>query len=385
MCTKLPVKVYGSTQLDISIQEWHAKLPAQALRPWLDGLKLGLQSFFAGETSISTGSACSGSDLVSHCLRAWTHFCRSYFDLDLPDFAPTLAVELHDAKRAFLLAQHPDLTFVMSDVAQLHETKAVNCKTRQYEFIPYPSVMTAGFSCTARSRLNPKAKDNKHCVQLGTCSTGSTFSSIAQFIIRVKPKLSILENVIDLQEKDCPNDTSDEEYIVEYFDAEQMACHSFRLNSIDYGSCSARLRLYFVIFDQVPSGVTSSRFAMIAKLLEAMRVGPASFDRFVLMPEELVEWADVGSQPPKAKKLRESEKEEGRFVDDSCSPGFGGPSPTPIPALQWFASRTITHPAKLGKSLCLPNSEQVWFRGAFGRLRGRVLILNIINISETFL
>jgi hypothetical protein len=302
-----PVGESLRTHLDVLLHTWHGRMPISICRSFISGIRRTMTSVFSSNSPMIIGSACSGSDIASRCIYSFVRFAKDYFAIHSPPIKLGLAVENDPRKREFLLTQHKDLEFLMEDVAMLSQNKAFNHVTKVAGFIPWPRVFSAGFSCTSRSKLNPKSAQNRHCVQGESGETGKTFHAVGGFIVRVRPYLSILENLVELCEKDGPDDTSDEEFIVDYFATFAMACCAFRVNAADYGSCSVRRRLYFVIFDEPPSATSAARLTLVSRYLDSMKVGGGSFAEFCLTEDERDEWSEGMPVMRKSKKAKDTE------------------------------------------------------------------------------
>jgi hypothetical protein len=141
------------TRLDIMMHMWHKAMPLALLRKWLIGLrKLLVDALHCDKEPLRVGTACSGTGLTIKCVCAafsyWKQHCNIL--LEVPELV--LSVEKDKAKQTFLKMQH-DMKFLMEDVAHLKNLRATNLVTMSTHFVPFPTILAAGFSCATRTKI----------------------------------------------------------------------------------------------------------------------------------------------------------------------------------------------------------------------------------------
>lgn len=204
-------------------------------------------------------SACSGSgvaEIVHHAIlaRAGLH-ARVDF-----------ACEKHKAKRTFLKTimerklckdlACEEMPCLFEDVMELNTGRATcamhpgglcNVKRRSDVFV-------CGFSCKTLSSLNSSFKGpTRDCVlsaQLG--SSGSTFKGLTDHASEARPRIIILENVLEMTKEGSPN----VEYLWDSMHTIGFAGASQTFRSVEFAMPQGRVRAYFLLFDMDAYGYT---------------------------------------------------------------------------------------------------------------------------------
>ena len=222
---------------------WHAQLS-----PWvLQRLRLGLQRLADFSATLSVGSMFSGTDVSEKVIFKLHQIWES---LLCADDCPRMVqfvfqCEIDPAKQEWLKEQFPNCKFLFGDASALSKAKAFDIKSGSYVQVPYVDVLLAGFSCKSRGKLNCNSASNKNCVREGREETGLTFQYVQNFIAFKRPRLVVLENVVELQEGGLDSDL---QYIVDTFEKINYKGCAIEMEARDYGSFSQRKRLYFVFF-----------------------------------------------------------------------------------------------------------------------------------------
>ncbi|CAK0866664.1 unnamed protein product [Prorocentrum cordatum] len=213
----------------------------------METFKSGLLAM-STEGSVTVGSACSGCDIVNHVFRVLlTHAQRSMAE-HVPQVRHVFSREKDPSKIAFLKNEFaPEILF--DDVRVLTKRSGVNLMTGKAQRVPGVDILAAGFSCKSRAATNNKSHLHVNCIQNKDpeAETSITFHAIADYIIRFRPRLFFLENVMSLgQKKDGSDDASDMEWICEYFANSGFAMKTFAFDAADFGSPASRRRLYLL-------------------------------------------------------------------------------------------------------------------------------------------
>ena len=156
-------------------------------------------------SGIPTGSACSGSDLVTPALAMLLKILYSE-KLDLVDTRKAPSVDVRWAcenvpvKQRWLL-EAMGVPVVFQDIADLKEPFAL---TSTDETVSVDDIFfhSCGFSCKSVSSQNPNAICFVGCLGQGTGKTGQTYQHNRSFIRRRLPIVVLLENVKGLSAKD---------------------------------------------------------------------------------------------------------------------------------------------------------------------------------------
>lgn len=290
------------------VRLWHNEMPPNMIMAWSSGLKdleRRLRST-VGSSTMPVASACSGSDIFSHCLQSLSEWWRAQYDVDIR-FEHVLAVERDPAKREFLTNQHT-IRFLMEDMASLADARATNLLTKKQEYVPHAMMFVCGFSCTSRSRLNQHSSANRGCVQRNEGASGQTFGKCLEYISNSRPWISILENVVELTETDENVTTSDEDWILESFTKLGFLAYSYRVNSVDFGSVCERNRLYFLVLDAPnDSPEASAKLNQIQRTLGTLKLGPGDFNDICMSPSVVELYTGDAPGRTKIKRARESD------------------------------------------------------------------------------
>ena len=161
-----------------------------------------------------------------------------------------MAVERDDKKRDFLDNQH-DIDILFTEVSMLRNTKAPDARTGELKMVPGCNFFHYGFSCLGITRLNSHRVENKGCTRRGEQSTGLTFEDGFAYIVRFRPKISILENLQDIEStyETDEGPTSDKAFVIEKFEKENFTVVFVKVDARDTGSPKALRRAYFVVYD----------------------------------------------------------------------------------------------------------------------------------------
>ena len=213
-------------------------------------------------------------------------------------FRPIFSCERAPEKQAWIREQLPDLLYLFSEAGQLAQARAYDELSGDFKHVPAVDILTAGFSCTSRSKANNRAAQHKDCVQKGEGETGLTFFYTKKFIVAKKPRVFILENVEGLCEG---GEESDAAFIMAELSDAGYAVACFKVEASRYGSMARRLRLYFIGIRQGPN--SQHKLELIRGLLEEMALEPGTFllgdfllDPSTLTTSDLPPWPRAGNR-----------------------------------------------------------------------------------------
>jgi hypothetical protein len=148
------------------------------------------------------------------------------------------------------------------------------------------------------------------CVAAGSGETGETFQYVQGFVARHRPRLLILENVLELTER-VPCEQSDADHIIAWMQGVGYTAEYYIVEASLYGSFAKRSRIYFVGF--MRSQAASIGFVR-AVLHESQCPGLLEVGSFLMTDEDAADAiADVppnGLRTAKKEPAYESEHEE---------------------------------------------------------------------------
>ena len=258
---------------------------------------------------MTVGTACSGCDVILLVLDVLEEQFQEHFDVRLK-FKHLFAVEIDLRKQEFLRSQWPETELMFEDVADLNWDSALDVISGRNKIIPHVDLFAAGFSCTARNRLNVHSKQNKDGLQRDAAdATAMTWRGVRTYIQKGRPKLVLLENVTELDQSDT--DVSDASYILDFLRSEGYTAATVRLQARDHGSFPSRLRLYFLAVQGL--GRSPGTFLDVVRSMRIEEKAPLS--RYLLP-------VFAGATPqPEADDILEAKKrrvENCKFRDQHC-------------------------------------------------------------------
>jgi site-specific DNA-cytosine methylase len=123
-------------------------------------------------------------------------------------------------------------------------------KTGSMDIVGGCDFFGAGFSCRSRSKLNKNRADFVGCCAAGSTSgeTGFTWEAVRGYIKRGKPRVVVLENVMDLMQTYGEQEESDATHVVRAMTEMGYAARWVVIEASNHGSIAVRERLYLVAF-----------------------------------------------------------------------------------------------------------------------------------------
>ena len=262
--------------IEISHHQLTASLQTQIVRD------LGyFRELVCDSAEFHLGSLCAGSGIERKAILKLQQFWAKEFDIDIA-FTNKYAAESVKGKQQHLKLDC-DCESLFGDVEDIKYVTAYDLKSRNNKTIPYVHGIIAGFPCVDRSPQNPRASNNLGCVAKGEGKTGGVFADIAAVISKNSPLLVILENVTSLKQTFSATgaDTSDVTFIKDTLQRLGYVCFDNVVASTDYGSETARTRVYIV-------GIKADRRIATAlrnyydRILQEMKIGrPFHINEFI--------------------------------------------------------------------------------------------------------
>ena len=237
-----------TTRLWSLIEKLHAGVPRTLRLRFQANVRESLR-VMSVQGAIPTGSGCSGTGIALHGWRSLVLWWYEQLGTEVRDVREQIAAEKESGKQAFLDAQH-DIVTLLGDVASLDSARVVDVRGGRPKHLPECSLYGGGFSCESVCNQNNARGSNVGCVRANVGTTGETFHFIAKYVHRVRPKLTLLENVpalgVPYEVDQLPTD--DIEYIVTWFQERGFTCIHVEMSARDVGACKELIRLWFVIW-----------------------------------------------------------------------------------------------------------------------------------------
>lgn len=295
---------------------WHQHMHPTAFVQW----RAGLQAFIDKHgTTVTYGTACSGSEIFTHVQRAVSSTWASIFGMSV-SFKNTFCCEQNTDKQQFIKTQHPEVPMMIATLADLAGDMALNLLSNEEELIPWVMLFVCGFPCTSRTPLSSQAKLHKHCCQSESGATGSGLAQIKDYIRKNMPLIVILENIPALLETDGDGTMSDAVFIVKQFSELGYASTYFRFDCEEWGSIARRDRLYFVFLlnhsSIAPHGDVD--FSVARDLLNSMKIGPMEPDSFLSLDcsKDMATLQSIGMPPNGDSHPKKKPKSDCAYKDE---------------------------------------------------------------------
>lgn len=260
----------------------HGTMLGTFIRQHVDSLsiedKKSVQAKFK-KYPFSMSTACSGSGAAEVIYLGLCHELKIKPVLDF-------ACEKSKSKRNFMhdfLHQSFDLSKLMTrapcmfdDITTLG-TGVGRCSVHEkHGTCPVPrrsSILVCGFSCKDLSTLNSNHGQRRATIlSEGVGSSGSTFKGLLEHTELARPRMLLLENVLEMSKTESPNVL----HLWSSFETLDYAGSSKTFVSTDYGIPQKRARQYFVLLDLQAHGCTAEQ--AVAKA-EAMLTRAETFKK----------------------------------------------------------------------------------------------------------
>ena len=269
-----------------ALERFHELIPASHLLRWHDNMRQGLARL-ASHGVITCGSACAGTDIWKKCWDLLLQHWQTEFQVDSRCSCEFVA-EIDSSKQAFLRHQF-DCHTLIADVAEMNTNRMFNLVSRKSEHLSWVSVLGGGFSCKDLSRMNSQRKKHQGACRRKEGSTGETLDHLLSYISRSRPKLALLECVLDMSSTYADDEgqlTSDSDYVVERVEALNMVCVVVEFNASDYGSRADRARWWALIFD-APTKLKAAITQNFNEVFVNLKLPAFPIERFLIQPSDL--------------------------------------------------------------------------------------------------
>lgn len=152
----------------------------------------------ATDAPVFVGTLCSGYGTIEVLVDKLNKVYREHFGRREPmTIRCRFMCESDGRKRSRLVAAHPHVDAVYTDVIDVAKGQALNVKSGCFETIPKVDILVCGYSCKMLSALTQLRKSFIDTSQ----PTGATFEATMQVIENTMPKLVMLENVKQMMHK----------------------------------------------------------------------------------------------------------------------------------------------------------------------------------------
>ena len=311
-----PVALAASeAPLDRAVHAWLRELPGH-LRAKFEGCwnQVGL---LVDPTKLRVGTMYSGSDIVTHVLRALAVAMNVVLGVEF-QFTHEFACECEGEVVTFLKQCFADLTLIFKDGADMGAEKA-QLVDGELANVPAVDWLFAGFICVSRSACSSKRSANKGCVAAGKEPTGESLHNVIRFIEAKKPTLVTLENVIQLAETNDANE-SDSIYILDKLGEAGYSADVYKVCANNFGSACARARLFFVAFLRSESeGSMRAAHTTLKTVLSSISADPCEWpthDPGLYLLDDLTR---NNLMPPQIRAKHKKQKTDLKFLDEHCT------------------------------------------------------------------
>jgi site-specific DNA-cytosine methylase len=260
-------------------------MPSNLKRWFLMHCRLGVSaaSTLCGG-SVSYASACSGTDIAAICLEIFLNKTAEVLGLVVP-LKHVYACEKHPLKQDFLKSQFTT-SYIFGDVCDLGRQRSLDLLSMTEVLLPWSLVFTAGFSCKSRAQCSSRAAQNLNCLQRKDpeAETSVTYEGVKASLVRSRPLIFVLENVLALLEKASPEVASDAEFIIQDLQALGYYVKLFRVECENYGSRAVRARVYFIGWLVNRDCDLSTQPALLKKLDTETKIADSIWQCIVIRP-----------------------------------------------------------------------------------------------------
>ena len=234
------------------------------------------------DIEVSVGTICSGCDLMVKLIHELVCYWQAEFNVPIR-VRHSFSCESNPKKQAFLRAEFKS-TPLFANASELGSTMAVDISGSAPKRVPVetPALLVAGFSCKSRSPANPNSSAYKRAVQDGVGETGETFWMIAEYISVHKPLRVVLENVVELGAKPDGSESSDADFIVQWFAKKGYSAQWLVIDASDFGSAVRRNRRFLLAFYKAHQ----STLRQATDIINSMMIGALPFKLFLIDDDE---------------------------------------------------------------------------------------------------
>ena len=289
---------------------------------------------------MSAGSGCSGTDIYLVCLECISQYFVTHHAFDLK-VKCRFATEVDAKKQPFLKAEH-EVPMLIADVKEYKEDRVRDLVSGDICLQPWVDAYTGGFVCKAISNQNSQRKNNKGAVSRADSDTGFTFDCMKYFIKKTRPKVSILENVPQMDNEFEDEDeemTTGTEWVRQQFMMLGFLCITLCFSALTTGSRNQRRRWWCVVID-----APQDKHQMIEKkfrwLFGHFRLDMFPASDFLLGPRELDRLCEGVEAEKTAKKAKKAKSDpDWEPIHEATYSEFGVAWPPPCGPIDKFRDR----------------------------------------------
>ena len=271
----------------------HKKLPAMMVSKFVRNLKSCLEQQTVGGR-IQAGCGCTGTGAWVKFMESNTRCWEERYGITAVPIDHALGAENVVPKQDFI-CKHCGIDVLLGDIKQFENARVSDVRTPEAtRSLPSCTVFGAGYSCLDKSKQNSKRKNTStQAVRNKRGSTGNTFAHAAAYIVKVRPKVSYLECVTEVENKDFFDEEtgdweSDSDFIKETFERHHFTVICCVLSARERGSAKNRVRWWASIFDMpLPIAQELGLEATFHELLASLKLDPYPIDRFFLAEDVL--------------------------------------------------------------------------------------------------
>ena len=172
----------------------------RSLSPWVATQAVRGIHMLNSRGEITYGSLFSGSDITARVFDKLADLFSTVSGRDCHIFTPMFQCESDAAKRIWLLEQfadtgsRPGCKYLFGDAVELAEqSKAYDHRSQSHKMVPKVDIVSAGFSCKSKSKLNKGRGSFRNCVQHEDGETGTTFAHTKKFVEKKRPRVVLGE------------------------------------------------------------------------------------------------------------------------------------------------------------------------------------------------
>ena len=242
--------VYVDCMMDAMLELWHANMPASVEVDYMLGVrafgKMSTEKWGAGGV-IPVMSVCSGCGIGEKGLDRLSLFYAAKYNVHFK-WKTVSMCEKDKEKREFLSLQHPDVPWMVTQMAELKQHMVVNQRDPSAgpQIFPVTSELGAGFTCRSLTTLNKNSGTNTGSIQRGDSESGVGWGEVETIVVLNEPDVVTLENVPGILRIDPETQKSDSQHICESLQDKGYWTIPVEMDNVEMGAFIERLRWWLV-------------------------------------------------------------------------------------------------------------------------------------------